>query len=230
MKVFLIYFLLFAFWAEHTLGFKLTQVPGLSLFNLAIYFLLIAWAYSIVFKKKLLEWNSANTYVIILIFIVILSIPYKILLDEVPKISLKREIIALKDWVDPFIIFFIIFNIIDNEKMCKRALLGLVILLFVTAISSPLISLGIINVVKTYDFYQGRAAGFSEPNQYAAYLVLFIPLIFTFMIFHKSYVFRMLSGLVRFSVLCRTNYYRITRWFFSIIDKYNSIFVYPLSW
>lgn len=128
-----------------------------------------------------------------MIFVVILSIPYKILVDEIPKISLKQEIITLKDWLDPFIIFFIIHNIIDNEKLCMRALFGLAILLFITAISTPLISLKIINIG---DFYLGRAAGFADPNQYAAYLVLFIPLIFTFVFFHKSYVLRTLSGFV----------------------------------
>ena len=127
LKVFLIYFLLFAFWAEYSLGFMLTRIPGLSLFNLTIYLLLLAWAFSIVFTRKLLEWNSVHTYVIIIIFVVILSIPYKILMDEIPRISLKREIISLKDWLDPFLVFFIMYNIIDNEKLCMRAFFALVI-------------------------------------------------------------------------------------------------------
>ncbi len=193
MKIFLIYFYLFAFWAENSLGFKLTDIPGLSLFNLSFYLLILAWAYSIVFKVRLFRSNPVNFYLVILIFYVILSIAFKILLEEIPGISLKSEIIALKIWANPFLIFFIIFNIIDEEKTCQRSLQALIILLFITAISTPLISLKVIDIGTTYFFYQGRAAGFAEPNQYAGYLVLFIPLVLTYVLFEKRLIFRTAS-------------------------------------
>ena len=159
MKIILIYFFLFAFLAENTLGFSsIIKVKGLSLPNLSLYLLLLGWAFNILIKRKLFEWNSLNKYLILFIFLVILSIPYKILLDEIPDISLKQEIIWLKNWVEPFIIFFIMFNILDDKNTCKKALLGLGILLLITALSGPLTSLNIVNLGRASS--SGRASRF----------------------------------------------------------------------
>jgi oligosaccharide repeat unit polymerase len=193
MKIFFLYFYLFAFWAENSLGFKLTNIPGLSLFNLSFYMLILVWAYSIIFKIRLLRWNEINFYLVLLIFAVIFSIPYKLFIEDLPYAYLKYELIALKVWANPFLVFFIVFNLIDDEETCKRALLGLIILLFITALSTPLISLKIIGIGKTYFFYHGRAAGFAEPNQYAGYLVLFIPLILAYVLFEKHAYIRVAS-------------------------------------
>jgi len=190
MKIFLIYFFLFAFWAENSLGFKLTDIPGLSLFNLSVYLLIIAWAYSIVFKVRVFISNQVNFYLVILIFYVIFSIVLNMFLDEFPRISIKSELITFKTWLNPFLIFFIITNIIDDVKTCNRSLMGLIILLFVTALSTPLISLGVIDIGTTYFFYKGRAAGFAEPNQYAGYLVLFIPFVMTYVLFTKRLIYK----------------------------------------
>ena len=82
MNIIIIYFLLFTFWAENSLGFSsIANVKGISLPNLGLYLLLLVWAFSIGFRKKVLEWNSVNTYIILFIFFVILSIPYKMLLE-----------------------------------------------------------------------------------------------------------------------------------------------------
>ena len=188
MKTVLIYFLLFSFWVERALGFKLTQVTGLSLLNLSIYLLLIAWAFTVVNKRKLIEANNVNKYLILMVFVVVASIPVKILIDEIPNISILGEIIALKNWANPFILFFILFNIINDKRACKRTLIGLVVLLIVTASTTPLISLGVINIgtLKVTAALKGRAAAFGDPNEYATYLVLFIPLVLTYFLFQKK--------------------------------------------
>jgi O-antigen ligase len=193
MKIFSIYFFLFSFWAENSLGFQLTDIPGLSLFNLSFYLLMIVWAYSVVFKTRIFRSNAVNNWLILLICYVVLTIPIKILIEDIPRISLASELISLKVWVNPFLIFFIIINIIDDEKTCKKSLIGLIVLLIVTAISTPLISLKVIDIGTTYFFYEGRAAGFAEPNQYAGYLVLFIPLILTYVLFEKKLFFKSVS-------------------------------------
>lgn len=196
MKLFLIYFYLFSFWAENSLRFKLTDIPGLSLFNLSIYLLIITWAYTIVFKARLLRWNRINSYLTILIFIVIISIPYKIIIEDLPYSYLKSALISLKIWINPLLIYFIIFNLIEDEKTCKRALLGLIILLSITALSTPLISLKIIDIGANFSFYQGRAAGFAEPNQFAGYLVLFIPLILNYVLYNKNILLKTGSAFI----------------------------------
>ena len=124
MKIIAIYFFLLSFWVNNAIGFSLTGFKGLSLSNLTFYLLFIVWAFAIVFKRKLLEWNDLNKYIIILIFFVILSTPYRILLDEI-HIGLKQNIVGIKKWIEPFIIFFIMFNILDDKKTCKKVLLGL---------------------------------------------------------------------------------------------------------
>ena len=195
MKIILIYFFLFAFLAENTLGYSsIIKVKGLSLPNLGLYLLLLGWAYNILIKRKLFEWNSLNKYLILFIFLVILSIPYKILLDEIPDISIKLEIIWLKNWVEPFIIFFVMFNILDDKSTCKKVFWGLGILLLITALNGPLNSLNIVNLGRTSSSI--RTSGFSgDSNEFAAYLVLFIPIVLTFAIFHKNNTIRIFSAL-----------------------------------
>ena len=197
MTTILTYFLLFSFWIEKALNFSLTHIKGLSLSNLAVYFLLFVWAIRVaVQKKKFFEYCNVNKYLILMILVAFISMFLKLSYHEIPNISLKSELVSLKDWADPYIVFFILYNIIDDEKTCKNILFGLIVFLFVTAISTPLISLGIFKFVKTYNFYQGRAGGFTEPNQYASYLVLFIPLAITYFIFSKNLILKYASGIL----------------------------------
>jgi O-antigen ligase len=119
------------------------------------------------------------------------------LLEEIPT-SLFGMIYSLKKWVEPFIIFFVIFNIIGDTKTCKKVFFGLVILLLVSSLITPLASLQIISFGSASAF-QGRAAGFGDSNQFAAFLVLLIPLMLTFSIFHKSYALRTCSAVVLFA-------------------------------
>jgi O-antigen ligase len=128
------------------------------------------------------------------IFAFILSIPYNILLNEPPNIGLKQNIIKFKNWIEPFIIFFIMFNILDDKKTCKKALFGLGILLLITALAGPLTLLNIFNIGRATA--AGRAAGFGDTNEFAAFLVLFIPLMLTFALFHKNNTFRTSGAVV----------------------------------
>jgi len=119
MRIILIYFLLFAFWAELALGVKLTHIKGFSLFNLSIYLLLFAWGYTILTKRRLYESNNINKYIIFLSLVVLCSILVKYSLGEIYYISIKEEVITFKKWVTPLIIFFLLYTIIDDEKTIK---------------------------------------------------------------------------------------------------------------
>ena len=122
MKIFLFYFMLFALWAEHALHISLSQIKGLSLSNLAVYLLLFAWAFRIAFQRKFFDSNNVNKYLMLIIFIGLVSIPVKIWFAEIPNTSVLNEIIYWKNWADPFILFFVLFNIIDDEKSVRRTL------------------------------------------------------------------------------------------------------------
>lgn len=196
MKTSLVYFFLFAFWVEQALGISLSQIKGFSLSNFAVYLLLFAWAFRIAFQRKFFDSNNVNTYVMLMILTALVSIPLKIWYGEIPNRGILGEVIYWKDWADPFILFFILFNVIDDERSCKGVLFGLIMFLFITALTTPLISLGVIHIRKLPEFYYGRAAGFSDPNQYASFLVLFIPLVLTYFLFTKHLITKISIGIV----------------------------------
>ena len=201
MRIVLIYFLLFVFWAELALEFKLTNIRGFSLFNLSIYLLLFAWGVTVLTKKKLYESNNVNKYIIFLSLVVLYSILVKQLLGEIHYFNISRELVIFKKWVTPFILFFILANIIDDEKTLKGTALGLIILLAVTAITTPLMSIGILNVGHASTSFEGRASGFGGVNEFASYLVLFIPLVLTKVVFQKRFMHRVVSGVLLAIVL-----------------------------
>lgn len=168
------------------MGFSLTQTQGLSLMNIVIYLLLFAWMLTAVSKHKIFESNNVNKYLILMVFIIFISSPLRLWRGEFPEVKMVSDLISIKNWFNPFLLFFIVFNIIDEPENCKRTLVGLIVLLVVTASTSPLISLGVVKFGVVKSFYHGRAGGFDDPNVYAAFLVLFIPLLMTYLLSQKG--------------------------------------------
>ncbi len=179
ITVIFFYFFLLVFWLENVLGVHISTIKGISLLNIALYLMLIAWAINIVRKKKIFNPNKLNKYLIILFCVVAASIPVKYLLNEVPHESLFQELIYLKGWLNPVLLFFILYNTLDNERHCRLALGGLLVFFTITVLSTIGESTGILHIGKLKIVQESRSAGFAEPNQYAAYLVLFLPLLFS---------------------------------------------------
>ena len=202
MTTILIYSLLFAFWAERVLGFTLTQVRGLSLMNLNIYLLALVWALAVVRKRKLFEPTSVNKYLILMFFVDVNSVLVKIALSEIQNINILDELIAVKNWANPFLLFFIIFNTVHDENTCKRILLGLVVLLVVTVSTTLLITFGGIEIGMLEVREDQRSSGFANPVEYASYLVLFTPLLFSLLLFEKRVLVKMAVGLILIMTLC----------------------------
>jgi len=196
MKTILIYFLLFIFWIENSLGIELRGMTGLNMTNLNIYILLIVWAIQILKTRKLIEPNNVNKYLILMILILIASIPIKMMLAEIPNIRVFREVISVKKWANPIILFFILCSIVDNEKTCRAVIFGLIVFLVVTVSSMLLNALGLIHGGAVALGRQGRYAGFSEVNQYASYLVLFIPLLLSPLFFREGFLIKIFSSVM----------------------------------
>jgi len=191
MNIILFYFLLFVFWIERAGNFSLTPIKGLSLMNLTIYMLLFYLAVKIVvLKRKLWEPNNINKSLFMLILVFAFSILIKIMLGEVQIIRISQEIIILKNLCEPFLLFFIIFNLLETEEDCQRAIRGLLILLVLTLLTMFLVTSGIIEFgrLKVYsgEYSAGRSSGFGNPNDYASYLVIFIPLILSSFLFQQT--------------------------------------------
>jgi len=201
MKTFFIYFLLLAFYLENSLHFQLTQITGLSLMNLSIYMLFIFWMLSMVTNRKIVESNPIYKYLALVVFVVVFSIPLKVVCGNFRDVIIMDEVMILKEWITPFVLFFVLFNIIKDETTCRHVIWGLMVFLAVTVLTTQLVSLGVVAPATDKVFQNGRAAGFVEPNQYASYLVLFIPLIIIYVINRKTLITRMIASVLFVMVL-----------------------------
>ena len=173
-------------WVENVLAIRISDIQGLSLLNISLYLLLMNWAFKAIKRQRIFETGPLNIPLLLLVVVVAASVPIKFMLNEIKQLTLLNEIIALKSWVNPILLFFILYNVLDDSKTCKKILLLLVIFLIVTLISVHLEVLGLIHIGKLKVVQGARSAGFVEPNQYAAYLVLFIPLILSCVLYFKS--------------------------------------------
>lgn len=185
MKIFPIYLILFAFWIENTLGLGLTPWRGLSLFNIALYCSIVACLVSSNRIRFINRRSNPYKYMILLGAVVVFSVVVKVGLAEV-KIEPLEEIAALKSWLNPFLCFFVVFNLVDDEKSALRVIYALAMVLVATVLTELLVTYRLISLQTIQIDFEGRSAGFGEPNQYAAYLVLMLPLLLCFFFLSKS--------------------------------------------
>lgn len=186
--------MLFALWLEKVAGYSMGLPKGLSLTNLSIYFLLIAWSLKLITERKPFDRNNLNWTLCSFIFIMLISVLIKLLIDELPGLSLKRELFKLKQSINPYLIFFIAFNTINDIKTCKRVLLGLIIFLAATLATAILQKFGIAEISSVTIHRMGRASGWGNANAYASYLVLFFPLVLSYLLFRKNRIVKLLYG------------------------------------
>ena len=178
MKIISIYLILFTFFIDQVMGaVGFLNLKGLSLFNLNIYLMFFVWMGTIVQRRKVFVSNNVNKYIVLMGFIVFMSIFVKILRGEIPDISIKNEIILFKAWLNPLLLFFILFNIIDDKKTCNRTLLGLCFLFFALIVTQLLATFGITGYKAESMEIHGRAGGFGAAGEYAITLVLFFPFV-----------------------------------------------------
>ena len=186
MKIIPIYLVLFSFWLINIMKFRLSEVRGLSLMNVCFYLLIIIWGLKSLKKRQFFEPNNLNKSIIIMICVALTSVLIKIQQGEFTNLNLWEEILDVKNWADPFFVFFAIFNIIENEKQCKQGILGLVFLVIISVIPTLFVAFGIMNFEIIEEKQRGRAAGFAEANQYATFLVLFLPILLSHFLFKKN--------------------------------------------
>lgn len=192
MQTAVIYFTLFAFWADYIYGINLSQLRGVSFTNLAIYFLLVAWLFQAGKRRCLFVPNNINIPLAIVIFFALISVFVKLIFMHTPT-SLARELMALKNWCDPFVIFYAVFNIIDKRNTTRLAFLGLILILAFTLITTFLVAYQQADVASVSTF-RSRVGGFSNVNEYAGYLVLFIPLLFGSIFFSNNTFIRLVGA------------------------------------
>ena len=202
MATILIYIVIIIFWLENSVGVQAQKLfglsMGLSLKNISIYLLLVGYLFAVKKQGTLSNRNTLNKYLLFMLIYLVISIFPSLLSPEADITTLKTYLVSLKQFINPWIIFFLIVHIIDNKKTCKNTMLGLTILLVITVLTMIIDNLTSIDLgthQKGFS-YIGRSAGFSEVNQYAAFLVLLLPLYLSSMLFQNKYGKRTANGIV----------------------------------
>jgi O-antigen ligase len=153
------------------------------------------------FTKKLIHQNNLNIFLALMIFYLFLSIPIKYLIDEIYTQGVLHDILAIKQRIEPWLLFFIFCHIINNDKIHRKTIAGLLIVFVISIIVMLLDVFNIATIGAIHVPHKGRAAGLAEPNQYAAVLVLFLPLMISYLIIAKTLFLKMVSGFLCFIIL-----------------------------
>lgn len=174
------------------MGFELERLfgltMGLSLLNISLYFLLLIWGFTLKTRDVIFQKNNVNRYLFILTMIIGVSIFLNIDRSGIQPTSLKDEIVSYKEFLNPWLLFLLITSLIRDKRNCDRILSALIVFFIVTVFAVLIQNFLGINLgthIKAHA-YIGRSAGFSEANQYAAYLVLFLPLFLSSMFFQEE--------------------------------------------
>ena len=190
MKIVLIYSTLLTFYLDQILGGVGISnfMKGLSLKNLNIYVLFFVWVISIMKRdrKNIFIPNNINRYIFFMGFIVSMSIFVKILHSEIYNVSVKSEIIQFKGWLDPVLLFLILYNIADNRDTCNGVLFGMSLLYLALILTQLTAVYGFSGYKEEKILRQGRVGGYGAAGEYAISLVLFLPFYLSQLILTKK--------------------------------------------
>ena len=203
MATFLIFMSLFVFWVENALSFSVAGFlglgAGLSLKNISLFILFLGYLYSVKKKRNLINQNNINVFLILFGTLIIISnlvevLSYDYLSNRAQFNLIKSQIKDFKQYIDPWFLFFVFTYIINSKKTCEYAILGLILLLVVTVMQGVVDQFTAVDLgtQKKIAAAEGRYAGFSEVNQYAAFLVLLLPLIYTLIVVNRKFTIKFL--------------------------------------
>jgi O-antigen ligase len=185
-------------WLEPVMRFRFIEMRGVSLVNLNFYMLLAVWASLAMKKRRFFEGNNINLNISAVLLVAAFSIFIKMTIPETEATGLVEEILNIKGWAIPYIIFIIFFNILKDHEVCERGISGLLLLLAFTLVPMIVQILGItkLETLVSSRLHDGRAAGFAEANQYAAFLALLAPLTLSYLLYRKDRIVKLLASLL----------------------------------
>ena len=191
--------IILVFWLENALQFKPIDIRGLSTINLLYLVMLGLFLLGLILQRRLPRISPLHKYCFLLILIVLCSIPQKFIIGEIEGIRMMREITYFKNWVEPYIVFFLLCDLVDDPDTCREIVWGLILLLMATVIVTLLTVSDIAYIGEVRHERDGSWPDFAEPNEYSAFLVLLIPVLLSFLILAKKFWLKVL--MVGFSVL-----------------------------
>ncbi|HEY9202184.1 MAG TPA: O-antigen ligase family protein [Gammaproteobacteria bacterium] len=175
--------LMAAFVLEFSLGVRISNIPGLSLKNIVLYGLIVSlFVVNMMRNKPVIAPNAVNVPIVLFIVYCLFSMLATALMKVVPNYSILPQLIFIKTYMDPFVLFVLAYSILHDEESIKKLLFSMVVLLVVFLAITALSAFDIVSVERaTVDEKWGRSKGaFAEPNQFAAYLAAFVPLVLAF--------------------------------------------------
>ena len=183
-----VYSLFLIHWLELIFGEAVSSgIRGLSLGNLAFALAFMGWLLGIAFKRANFQWNNFFYVVLGLIWVVAMSIPYKSLHGEFSHISIQREIMNFITWIQPFILFVLVFNLAHSKSIVKKMTIALMIYVILCVAVTILAVIDVWKIGEIRIQYEViNWPRFAEPNQFAAFLVLMSPIFISYLIFGKS--------------------------------------------
>jgi hypothetical protein len=174
-----IYFIFLIHWLELTFGTAMsTGIKGVSLGNLSVALAVLGWLLSIAFKRANFQWSNMYYFILLLVWVVAMSIPYKALHGDFRHVSMLREIVTFKNWVQPYLLLVLVFNLAHSKTIAKRITVGLMIYVMLSVLVTILVVTDTFLIGAIQIERGGHWPRFSGPNTYAAFLVLMSPLFF----------------------------------------------------
>jgi O-antigen ligase len=190
--IIIFYFLIISIWLDKCVGFHLEEFLdlsiGFSLPNMCLYLFIVVWLLTLKTRDSFFQQNNLNRYLFILMVMTGISIFSNLYGYGIKETSLFQEMRSYKGLITSWLFFFLITSIIRNKTDCERSLSALILFLLATVFAVVIENfLGVdLGTHKTATSYKGRSAGFAEANQYAAYLILFLPLFVSFIFLHEK--------------------------------------------
>lgn len=191
LVTFCVYYILFGYWSDLVLGLDISGVKGLSIVNSGIYLSLLIWGITIIKKRSFIEWNEIYKYMLLFIFLALISVPLKMLFWKLNRVNIIQEIVQLKNMAENFTLFFVLYNLLENKKLCIISLWGLMALFLIGNMTMLLDWYNVINLPGINKSWLEESSGFGNPNDYAAYMLLFLPLLFSKLLITKERFFRL---------------------------------------
>jgi len=175
LPVKLIFLLVLVAFLQRIIGyFKLGGLRGLNAGNLLLLITFGYWFLSGLRRGSIYRPSPVDLWVVIATIIIpLLSIFYTVAFLDLPGYSLMSEILWYKQWVTPFLYFFLIYQCLDNKPDIRKMLLltlGLVALAILH---------GMPEALRFSNWREARSLGIlGQPNSYAALLAVTSPFFF----------------------------------------------------
>jgi len=178
---FLLFLLFFVMLMADTLGLNLSLAPGLSVKNAFLYmiFATIAIETALARNRKLESLSVIFPFALAVLYAIFTWL-VMILIVQHPEYKTLSTLISLKSaFADHLFVFLVFFYGVTSKKDALWLIKAILWVVLIVNIVSVVDYFNIPNLDIVQEIHDGRMRGpIDEPNQYASFLILFLPSIF----------------------------------------------------